>query len=240
VGTVREYHKILPTEQRAIVGNLADDIADKFRSGNGVMPGADYQTTRSRLSRMANSARQNDPEFAGAIRGLRDALDNGMARSISPDDASAWAQARKEWGAQKTLEKAAAAGGENAAAGLVSPAQLRVAAASGNRGAYARGQGDFAELARAGNALMTPLPNSGTAQRLNIAQLLGAGAGGAAGGFAGAAAGAAAPGIAGRVIMSSPVQAWLGNQILKEQTPGIERIAQALLAARSASLPIPR
>ena len=34
-----------------------------------------------------------------------------------------------------------------------------------NRRAYARGQGDFADLARAGEGVMKPLPNSGTAPR---------------------------------------------------------------------------
>ncbi len=229
---------MLPAEQKKLVGDIAVDIIDRFRTGGGTMAGRDYQTIRSRLTERAHNA--SDREYGQAIRGLRDALDSAMARSISPDDAAAWSQARQQWGAQKTLEKTAAARGENAAAGLVSPAQLRVAAAAGNRGAYARGQGDFAELARAGNALMTPLPNSGTAQRLNIAQLIGAGAGGAAGGYAGAIAGAAAPGVAGRVIMSSPVQAWLGNQMLKERTPAVQQIAQALLAARSAGVPMPR
>lgn len=237
---LQQYGRKLPSEQRALVGNEAVEIIQRLQTNGGTMPGREYQKIRSDLTRRAHNNRTSDPDFADALRGLRNALDENMARSISPEDAAAWSQARQQWGAQKTLEKTAAAGGENAAAGLVSPAQLRVAAAAGNRSAYARGQGDFAELARAGNALMTPLPNSGTAQRLNIAQLLGAVAGGAAGGFAGAAAGAAAPGIAGRVIMSSPVQAWLGNQMLKDKTPAVERIAQALLAARSAGVPMPR
>ncbi len=67
--------------------------------------------------------------------------------------------------------------------------------------------------------LLTPLPNSGTAQRemaRGIVTGIGGAAGALAGGYPGAAAGivggAAAPGIAGRTIMSKPVQGYLRNQ----------------------------
>lgn len=236
--TLREYDKILPSEQRKIIGNLATEIVDKFSAGGGKMTGTDYQSIRSRLSKRAQNARGKDDDYADAARGLRNALDNGMKRSISPEDAQAWDLARKEWGAQKILERAAGGAGTEAAQGRISPAQLRIAAALGDKSGYARGQGDFAELARAGSALMTPLPNSGTGQRMNLAQILGAGAGGASGGVLGAVAGAAAPGVAGRVLMSRPVQSYLGNQLLTGGNAGADRVAKALLALRAAGLPI--
>lgn len=212
---LREYDRVLPAEQRRIVGELASDIVEKFQAGSGAMAGKDYQTIRSRLSRMAQNSRMNDPEFSQAIRTMRDALDNNMSRSIAPEDAAAWQTARREWGNQKALERAAAAAGENAAAGLISPQQLRIAASqgAGNRGAYARGEGDFAELARAGNAVMTPLPNSGTAQRGMLAGQ--AGAGGAAAYSAdplAAAIVALGPSAFGRALWSGPVQKYLSNQ----------------------------
>jgi len=246
VGTVREYQKVLPTEQRAIVGNLADDIANRFRDGNGTMPGADYQTARSRLSRMANNARQNDPEFADAVRGLRDALDNGMIRSISPEDAAAWQTARREYGNWKDLAKAAGGAGANSADGLISPQALRSAVASGkNKEAYVRGEGDFAELARAGNSVMTPLPNSGTAQRGMIA-----GQAGTAGAAAYAAdpimAGIVAlgPSVAGRILMSPMAQAYFGNKAISPSARGaIEARLQAMIQgggqSQSPRLPAP-
>ncbi|RWO22814.1 hypothetical protein [Mesorhizobium sp.] len=235
-----EYSRVLPAEQRKIFGNLGDDIVQKFKAGKGVISGADYQTIRSRLSRMANNNRQSDPEFSQAIRGLRDALDNGMDRSIRPQDAGAWAQARKRYGNLKTLEKAAVGGGEESAMGLISPAQLRVAAASGNRGGYARGDGDFADLAKAGQAVMSKLPNSGTASRLSARSLgmmaptiLGAGYGGASGGdlqsaMAGAAAGYGLQKGAGMALMNPAVQRYLGNQTA---TGPANRVSEALLAA---------
>ncbi len=207
-----EYARVLPSEQKTIFHSLKSDIADKFRSGNGSMSGSDYQTIRSRLTRMAKSYRNNDTEFSSAIRGLRDALDEGMERSIIPQDAGQWAQLRRQYGNMKVLERAATGGGEGAAMGIISPARLRMAASQGNRGAYARGQGDFAELAKAGQAAMTPLPNSGTAQRL-VPTVLGA-AGYSAAGPIGVLGALAAPTAAGRGLMSAPMQKYLANQAL--------------------------
>lgn len=240
--TMQEYLRVLPTEQKAIVGNLAQDIVDRFKAGGGTMSGKDYQSIRSRLTKRAHNARNNDPEFAEAIRGLRNALDNGMNRSIRPEDAGQWAQLRRQYGNMKTLEKAAVGGGEDAAMGLISPARLRQAASSGNRGGYAKGQGDFSELAHAGQAVMTPLPDSGTASRLAVRGLMnaptaiGAIAGGASGdvltGLAGAAVGAAVPKMAGRALMSKPVQSYLSNQKAANMSvidPRVAAIVAALL-----------
>ena len=214
--TLSEYDRVLPTEQRQIVGNLATDIVDRIRANNGTLPGQDYQTIRSRLSRTAQSTRESDPQFSQAIRGLRDALDNNMNRSVSPEDAAAWQTARREYGNLRVLERAAAAGGENAAAGLVSPAQLRIASSlgAGNRSGYARGQGDFAELARAGNQIMTPLPNSGTGQRNMLSGMAGGGAVGAGSGAVDpvlAAAIAFGPSVLGRAGWGGPIQQWMAN-----------------------------
>jgi hypothetical protein len=227
-----EYARVLPAEQKKIFGNLGGDIVQKFKDGNGVMSGEVYQTTRSRLSRMANNYKTSDPEFSQAISGLRDALDNGMDRSIRPEDASKWALARKRYGNLKTLEKAAVGGGEDSAMGIISPAQLRQAAAAGNRGGYARGQGDFAELAKAGQAVMSKLPNSGTASRAAIRNLgipsASAGVGGLVAGIPGALAGAALPKLAGMTLMSKTGQKFLGNQVA---AGGLNPVSSALLAA---------
>ena len=88
---------------------------------------------------------------------------------------------------------------------------------------YTRNRSDFAALARSGTAIMSPLPQSGTTPRANANAIMGtagaalgatlAGPPGAIGGaLAGLAATTVGPGMAGRVLMSSPVQRYLGNQ----------------------------
>lgn len=235
-GVLTEYNRILPSAQKEIVNNMADDIVEVVRNNGGAIPGDIYQKTRSRLSRMAKNARQNDPDYAEALAGLRDSLDEAMARSVSPTDAGEWSTLRQQWGNQKRIENASAGAGESAALGLISPAQLAQAAKTGRRGQYARGTGDLDTLARAGNAVMSPLPNSGTAGRIR-AQNLGsgilAGGGALAGGLPGLAAGLVAPQVAGALLMSRPGQAYLTNQLAPRMNvadPRMQAVIAALLA----------
>lgn len=245
--TLGEYNKVLPSEQKRILGDLASDIADRIRSGSGSMSGRDYQSIRSSLTKRAHNARGSNNELASAYRGIRDALDSAMERSINPADAGRWGELRRQYGNMKVLERAAVGGGEDAAMGMISPARLRMAASSGNQGAYARGQGDFSELAKAGQAVMTLLPNSGTASRLNarnigtgITSLLGGGAATAAGGgptaaIAGMIAGSMAPGAVGRTMMTGPMQRYLSNQA--GQLEPIKRaIINAIMNAQGGSV----
>ena len=239
LGTLHEYNRVLPAEQRQILGNIATDIGDRLKAGNGAMNGRDYQMIRSRLTKRANNVRGSDNELAGAYRGLRDALDSAMERSINPADAGRWGELRRQWGNLKVLEKAATGGGEDAAMGMISPARLRMAAASGRQGGYARATGDFDKLAKAGQALMTPLPNSGTAQRIaaqGIAAAIMGGGGGAVAGPGGLALGLAGPALAGKALMSRPVQSYLANQAAGQASPLAKAIATAILTGETSAL----
>lgn len=233
---LREYDRVLPTAQREVVNNMADDILAITSSNGGSIPGEVYQATRSRLGRMAQSARNSDPEYANALRGLRNTLDDAMARSVSPDDAAEWARLRSEYGNMKVLEKAATGAGESAAMGTISPAKLRQAATTGRQSGYARGTGDFDELARSGQAVMSPLPNSGTAGRIraqNLGAPLLAGGGALAGGLPGMVAGLLAPQVAGAALMSRPVQSYLTNQLAPNMSvidPRTLSVVESLLA----------
>lgn len=225
VDAARNYRRVPDSQQRQMVQGYIDDIIDHVNAGS--MPGPQYQEMRSRLSRQANSLRQSDPTLSEALRDMRNALDNAMDRSISPADRQAWERARREYGAQKVIEKTASRAGEATAEGQLVPAALRNTVSAENRGAYARGQGPFSELARAGAGVMAPLPNSGTAQRLNLTNV------------------AMLPVTAtiGRALMSRPAQAYLGNQVLTRQlenAPTVrEAIVRALLQNRTQALEAP-
>lgn len=246
----REYNQLVPETSRApIVENTVNDLAVMMANGQPI-DGATYQAMRSRLDRAARGAAR-DPQLSEALYGLRNSLDDAMERSIAatnPGDMEGWRQARNQYRNLLVLERTATGAGSDAAEGLISPSQLRNATVNvqGRRN-YARGDGDFAELARAGEALMKPLPNSGTAPRLRaqgIARalssgtgaLLGGSYGGAEGGAIGAALGAIIPQAAGRVAMSTPSQRLLANQLLANAGIGADAqraaLAQALLQSR--------
>lgn len=235
---VQHYRRVPDSQQRAMVQGYIDDIIPHINAGQ--MPGAQYQEMRSRLSRQSNSLRQSDPTLSEALRDMRNALDGAMNRSIAPADRELWQTTRREYGAQKDIEKAASRAGEATAEGQITPANLRNTVSANNRGAYARGEGQFSELARAGAGVMAPLPNSGTGQRVaihSIATALGGGVGsvgGPLGSLAGAAAGAAAPAALGRLLMSRPGQAYLGNQLLNAAPADRNAALAALLRGESA------
>lgn len=237
-GVLSEYKRVLPTAQKEIVTNMADDVVSVIRNNGGTIPGDVYQKTRSRFSRMAQNARNNDPEFADALRGLRNSLDDAMNRSVAPADADEWATLRRQWGNKKVLENAASA--SSSAEGRISPTQLATSSRTGRRGGYSRGQGDFDELARSGQIAMTPLPNSGTAGRIraqNLGAPLLAGGGALAGGLPGMVAGLLAPQAAGAALMSRPVQSYLTNQLAPQMStidPRTLAVIQSLISNQEA------
>jgi hypothetical protein len=239
----RDYVSLVPTPAPVIERTITDITALAARNG-GVVDGAAYQSIRSRLDRMARSSR-NDPQLSHALRDMRDVLDDAMERSISPADQAAWREARNHYRNLLVIERAATGPGSDTAMGLISPSQLRTATVNvhGRRN-YARGNGEFSELARAGEAVLRPLPNSGTAGRLRaqgvssgvsgaLGAMLGGSAGGVPGAGIGAVAGSLAPRVVGAAAMSRPVQALLANQLLAAPALGADArraaIAQALL-----------
>jgi hypothetical protein len=218
----RNYQALTPPSARApIVSDTIRDIGDAIANNGGSLPGDAYQALRSRLSAAARGS--NDPQLSHALSDITEALDGAMSRSIRqnrPSDIGGFEQARRHWRNMLVIERAAAAAGENAAKGLISPANLASAAKQimGKR-AWVRGQGDFEPLARAGQAVLLPLPNSGTAQRaealhhLQLAGLLGAGGEALSGSLLGGVAGLAAPAVIARGLLSRPVQSYLGNRV---------------------------
>lgn len=237
--TISQYDRVLPSQQKQVVAAYLQDILNQPQG----MPGTMYQEARSTLSRQANALTNSDPALSNTLKGFQKALDGAMDRSISPQDQAAWQTARTEWRNWKAIEKASTGAGERAAQGYISPSQLRNAVVTQNRGGYARGQGDLAELARAGEGVMRPLPQSGTAPRSNVNNMIGllaAGGGGAAGGIPGAMLGAAAPAMVGRLLMSRPVQAYLGNQLATGPTSARAAMLEQLLAAPARDLLVSR
>lgn len=247
------YGQITPAAMRSpIIQRVTNDIVKAARGGS--MSGTSYQNLTSRLARVARST--SNPDLRQALYGIREALDETMERSITannPQASGAWRAAREQYRNLLAIEQSATRAGEEAAEGVISPANIRNAAIGQGRRAYARGQGDFADLARSGSMLLSPLPDSGTAGRLkaqNLAAmgpvlggaLVGGGAGAyqsggdASGMLMGAAAGAAAPRLAGRALMSRPVQAYLSNQVATQAlTPRARAFVNAIAVGQGSA-----
>lgn len=235
----------LNTSSAPIAGIRNMARAMTTRAATGTIPGNVYKSWRSQLARYRRGT--TDPEAKKAYGEYIDALDFAMEQNIikkgNPKDVARWQNARRQYRNYITLERAAGAAGPKAAQGIITPAQLRQAAVSTQgRRAYVQGQGDFSELARAGQAVMTPMPQSGTAISTAvraIPAIIGGVLGGGATpeGVMGAVAGAATPAVAGQALMSRPVQAYLGNQ-LTQRVPAIPRGVKT--AGRLATVATPK
>lgn len=220
VGRDQYNHLFVDPLRAPIVDNILEHAVNKMvRSPN--FTGEEYRALRSRIERTRRGTK--DPEVQEYLATVRQAMDDLVERHAAPGLMEAWRETRNQYRNLLVLDRVATAAGEQAASGHVSPAQLRNATVNlhGRRN-YARGHGDFADLARAGEEVLTPLPQSGTAPRSfvrNTLGALGAGIGYASHGdpgavMAGAAVGMGMPAAAGRVLMNPVTQGYLRNQAM--------------------------
>lgn len=197
----------------------------------GVMDGKTYQSLTRKDTPLDRAMSDQDPNVAYYATRIRSALDDAMERSAfrqgtrpgkgnreAYEDLKA---ARRQWFNMMAIQSAVTGAGENAAEGVVSPQKLRQALTNtqDRKTAYALGRSDLSNFARAGNQILTPVPSSMTTERTLVANvprmLAGAGLGYEADRehpARGALAGAFATGLAGRALMSRPMQSYLKNQ----------------------------
>lgn len=149
---------------RAAINELLD------LSQSGVVPGKAYQALQSKWGRLMKSGGTT----AHYLGGVRDAVRKAMDDSISATDRRAWDAARQQYGNLKTVRDLVAKETDDG----ISPRALmgRVNATGAGKEATASGRGGrLAELAKLGQRISDPVPDSGTAQRLMSYSLLGGG-----------------------------------------------------------------
>lgn len=231
----RDYVRMTPPNSR--IPAVRDFRAAIMTAPNNQLTGQQYQYVRSELGRlarqMATTGGSQGYQGASALRSFQEALDDAVGRSITnPDALTQWRQVRQQYRNILPIEEAMARAGEGTAKGLVPPAGLRGAISRRrDRRGYVRGRGDYSNLARAAEAVMKPMPQSGTAPRLAARGLIDqtptaiggalgyAGSGGDwMGTLAGLAAGRASQGLVNagaREAMFSPAgRAYFANQLL--------------------------
>ena len=188
-GDEQTFDDLLRNEQDYVVGfpdtikpiykARVDEIL-KYAAGEKTGDGSTYKRLQSALSEEASRAeRSTDPSagyYGEAMRGLQRILESTMERSAgSPELKDKWRDLNRRYSVFSRIEDAmGAAGQEKLGTGFIPPAQL--AAAERRRigpQQYAEGGTDFTELVRAGASVIpNPVPNSGTAQRSFVQNLL--------------------------------------------------------------------
>ena len=222
---------VAPSQRTGDIEHFHNDIVDALTQGGGKMPGDVYQSYRSILGDLSDSA--GGAAGTNAYKGMQASLDAAMQRNLSPADAAAWKLNNQRYAIMKTIAPQVAKSTEN-----LSPQGIAQSLRTGRPEQYAAQSGALDKVANAADLVLKPMPNSGTSARLgwqqlfNLPTMLTAGAGGGymGGGLTGAVAGtatAAAPFVIPRLALSRPGQAYLGNQLLPNNTRAA--IAQALM-----------
>lgn len=182
VTLVDDYHRLrsLPPNAPTQINAIFQRISDAAHNSGGVIPTDVFQQLRSEISRSIRRLK-DDPTQSHALREFQDTLYDSIGRNAPPGTEAAWRDLNNRYRNFKIIEKSMTGAGEATAEGMITPPKLRTAVQNANPGDYVAGQGDFADLARAGEVAMKPLPQSGTTPRnYLLGTLLG---GGAAGGY---------------------------------------------------------
>lgn len=223
--SVRAYERITESSflnplPRSIISDVQDVVTNAARVGQpAALDGKQYLALRSDIGDAARGT--TDSRTQRVLYDIQKALDDAAEsylKGANPSMVPRMKKAREEYRNLLVIERAATAAGENAANGLISSGQLAQATKQlhGMRN-YARGRGDFVELARAGDALLKPLPQSGTQPRLMVSGI-GSVLGGVLAGAPGAVSGAVVAPALGQALQARltgrpGVQAYLGNQV---------------------------
>jgi hypothetical protein len=199
----QQYGRRLPTDIAPVFNSYMDDLTPLLQAaqtgGNPQIAGQTYQAIRSDITTRIRNAR--DPDLRRALGGLVEAMDDAMERSTSGALRGEWQNARREYQALMTVDRAMQGGRQADRVDANIPfSSLRQASMSGDRAGYSRGRGQLNELSRVGDFLADKVPDSGTATRSMLSNplmwpMIPVNA------------------LAARAYTSAPVQAYLSNNI---------------------------
>lgn len=232
VRAMRDALRFLPEEVAAPIARRIDELHDVVRlpppgsnrQTNAYIDGATYRRIDSQLGRAARATDNGDRRTA--LSDLREMLrrhmDDSISRNGSPEDVADWAEARRQYANLMVIAQTMRGAGNTVVEGRIPPMRLHQAVDNSTGGGYAFGRGDMNDLARIGQSMLRPVPDSGTAQRAMAQTMLTGGTLGtsmAAGAdpvvTAGlGAASLALPRVAQAVMNTGPVQRYLRNQVM--------------------------
>lgn len=165
----------LPENELAPIQKQMGAIIDKIDGSNNSISGETYQALTRKgggLDKALSSSNPNIRYYSGQVR---DALDDALEQSASPDDLKALKTARLQWKNMRTVQDLAAKAGIE---GEINPAGLLGAVKKSYKDMAYTGAGDIGHLADIGQEFIKPPPSSGTAERMLMYRLLeGTGAG---------------------------------------------------------------
>lgn len=140
---------------------MTDELLSKAQGGQ--LPGTSFQNLRSRFG---DRAKNSDGGIA--FKDMKRELTEGMKRSLPEADSRAWQQLDDQYKNLKTIEPLVAKANE----GVGSPALLLNEVRKSYPNMVSGGAGQMGDLAQIGNTFLKDLPNSGTAPRTFMNQMM--------------------------------------------------------------------
>lgn len=216
-----DYGRRLETDVAPVFQSYLDDLAPILQAAQ--TPGANPRIAGDVYGRIRSDITTRMRETPNlplrrALGGLVESLDDAMERSTSGALRGEWQEARRQYQALMTVDKAMQGGTQaGRGSGDIPFGALTGAVKSGDRVGYARGRGQLNELARVGDYIAARVPNSGTPERAGWTNMLTGGAlfgGGMASGIGlpAAVAATAMPWAASRLYNTPLARAYLTNQ----------------------------
>ncbi|MDE2107089.1 MAG: hypothetical protein KGL39_58320, partial [Patescibacteria group bacterium] len=172
LGTVlHEASQTLPDSSLSPLLKQVQNIGET--ADQGVISGKSYQALTAKgapLERAMNSADPNIRYYASQIR---NALDDALQASASPEDLASLKNARLQWKNMRTVQDLAAKANIE---GEISPALLLNAVKKSYKDMAYTGAGQIGDLADIGQHFLKEPPSSGTGERAALYSMLGLGA----------------------------------------------------------------
>lgn len=208
-----DYGRRLPTDVAPVFQSYMDDLQPVLQAAqNGQpqqIPGQVYATIRSDIGKRIRAA-SGRPDLQEALGGLQTALDDAVERSTSGPLRSEWQDARREYQALMTVDKAMQGGTQaDRSTGNIPFSGLKTAVRQADPRGFSRGRGQLNELSRVGEFISDKVPDSGTPTRQAILNPL-------------MWPMMAAGNVGARAYNTAPVQNYLSNQLMGRTNYGAQ------------------
>jgi len=226
------YGRRLPSNVANVFTGFVDDLntaraAAAQPGSRALIDSATYKRIYSDMARVMRTSQ--DRELVSAVGQLKGALDEAMTSAVPKELAGEWKSVRQAYSTLTAIAQAMAKGGQAAdKTGNIPFGAFRNEVRNADPRGFARGRGQLNELARIGSYLADTMPDSGTAQRTLIGNIVtGGSVGGGAGAMLGnpilgAAAGLAGPPAAYGLLNNPATRWWMTNQLASGVAPNSE------------------
>ena len=171
-----EHAKYLTPDQQSVFkayeSDISKAIADaKAVGGTAIIDSKQYKQIASKLRTRIRTT--NDPDLKESLGKLQDAFDDLVEQNASSKIVDKWSDARRRYRNLLIIDKAAGGGtGETRISGDIPFAGFKQAVDAADQSGFARGRGEYNDLARVGDLLTQKIPNSGTPERTFMQRLV--------------------------------------------------------------------